>query len=60
MNKHDLEAIDAVRDAVDFLGACDLLDELESHMTPEGIAIAEATIKARFRQDVLTELKAQQ
>jgi hypothetical protein len=44
----DLQGLDAVLDAVDFLGACDLLDELEAGMTPAAVAGAEAIIRFRF------------
>ena len=44
----NLEGLEAVLDAVDFLGACDLLDELEANMTPAAIAGAEAIIRFRF------------
>lgn len=44
----DLEGLDAVLDAVDFLGACDLLDEHEPTMTPAAVAGAEAIIRFRF------------
>ena len=50
----DLQGLDAVLDAVDFLGACDLLDELEAGMTPAAVHGAEAIIKFRFPEDANT------
>lgn len=50
----DLKGLDAVLDAVDFLGACDLLDELEPGMTPAAVAGAEAIIRTRFPEDAKT------
>lgn len=44
----DLQGLDAVLDAVDFIGACDLLDELDAGMTPAAVAGAEAIIRFRF------------
>jgi hypothetical protein len=49
----DLQGLDAVLDAVDFIGACDLLDELEAGMTPAAVAGAEAIIRTRFPEDAL-------
>ena len=55
MNIFDHEVLEAVRDAYDFLGACDLLDEGEAKMSAEGVTAAEKIIRERFADEIDAE-----